>query len=168
MNSSKRKGSCSLCGLKGHQARGIRCPLVHKYKAVLVESADAPELATGMGNPMLYEVKKPDDDTKMRIKEWFQKKSDEIPEKAWHMVLMNCFFCGLDNTQFEYNILEVTLLEEGGTELSGYEIAYFPVYRIQPWLKENGCKRKRKRHVMSKLRRQTTKSFYEEICCYNV
>jgi hypothetical protein len=61
-----------LCA--GSKARGIRCPLVHKYKAVLVESADAPELATGIGNPMFYEVKKPDDDAKMRIKEWFQKK----------------------------------------------------------------------------------------------
>jgi hypothetical protein len=36
---------------------------VHKYDAVLVDSADVVEIATGM----VYE--KPDDDTKMRVRE---------------------------------------------------------------------------------------------------
>jgi hypothetical protein len=58
MNSKKRKSSCFLCGLKGYQARGNRCPFVQKYQAVLVESADVPEMATGIGNPMLYDIKK--------------------------------------------------------------------------------------------------------------
>jgi hypothetical protein len=44
-------------------------------------------------------------------------------------------------------------LEERGVELSGYETALFPVYRIQQWLQENCSKQKRKRHVLSKLKK---------------
>jgi hypothetical protein len=42
----------------------------------------------------------------------------------------------MENQQFEYNVVEVAVLEERGKQLSGYENAYFPVYRIQEWLKK--------------------------------
>jgi hypothetical protein len=83
---------------------------------------------------------------------WFENIiSDEILKKGWHLVLLNCYFSAPENQQFEYNAVKVAVLEERGKELSGYEYAYFPVYRIQEWLKEHCCKLKRSKHVMSML-----------------
>jgi hypothetical protein len=61
------------------------------------------------------------------------------------------YFSAMENQQFEYNVVEMVLLEERGKDLSGSENAYFPVYRIQEWLKEHCCKLKRSKHVMSML-----------------
>jgi hypothetical protein len=69
---------------------------------------------------------------------------------------------------FQFNVVEVSVLEERGAEISGYEEAYFPVYRIQEWLKENCCKRKRRRHVMSKLRKEARSLLQCKLYGYDV
>jgi hypothetical protein len=102
---------------------------------MFVDSKDVPDMAAGFGNPMLYEVNQPDDERKQMTRKGFEK--IEIPKIARHLVLLNLYFCGMENQLFQYNVVEVTVLEERGTELFGYENAHFPVYRIQEWLKEN-------------------------------
>jgi hypothetical protein len=148
-DSNRRKGCCSLCWSSGHRAKGgaFRCEVVTGYNAMLV---------AGIGNPMLYVVKQPEDDKNRIIRQLFENIiSDEIPKNAWHLVLLNCYFSAMDNQRFEYNVVEVAALEERGKELSGYENAYFPVFRIQEWLKEHCCKLNRTKHVLSTLQRQT-------------
>jgi hypothetical protein len=50
---------------------------------------------------------------------------DKIPKDTRHLMLLNCYFCAMENQLFQYNVVEVTILEERGNELSGYENAYF-------------------------------------------
>jgi hypothetical protein len=56
---------------------------------MLVDSKDVPDMAAGLGNPMLYEVNKSDDETKQLIKTWLEKmEPDKIPKDARHLVLL--------------------------------------------------------------------------------
>jgi hypothetical protein len=89
-NSSKEKSRCSLCWSFGHRATeaGIKCEVVSRYAAMLVDSKDVPDMAAGLGNPMLYEFKQPDDERKQMIKNWFEKiDSDGIPKNAQLLLL---------------------------------------------------------------------------------
>jgi hypothetical protein len=147
----------------------MKCQVVSRYVAMLVDSKDVPDMAAGLGNPMLCKEKQPDEERKQMIKNWFEKTdSDEVPNNARHLVLWNCYFCAMENQMFQFNVVEVSVLEERGAEISGYEKAYFPVYRIQEWLKDNCCKQKRRRHVMSKLRREARSLLPCKLYGYNV
>jgi hypothetical protein len=44
MDSTRRKGSCSLCWVRVPQAKGMKCPFVEKYNAISVDSKDVPKL----------------------------------------------------------------------------------------------------------------------------
>jgi hypothetical protein len=50
---------CSLCWSSDHRAKGgaFRCEVVTRYNALLDDSRDVPQMAVGIGNPMLYVVK---------------------------------------------------------------------------------------------------------------
>jgi hypothetical protein len=82
-DSNRRKGRCSLCWSSGNRAKGagFRCEVVTRYNPMLVDSRDVPEMAAGIGNPMLYVVKQPKDDKKCIVRQWFENIiSDEIPK----------------------------------------------------------------------------------------
>jgi hypothetical protein len=40
---------------------------------------------------------------------------------AWHLVLVDMSFGTIPDQPFQYNIIEVTVLGQGGWQLSGYE-----------------------------------------------
>jgi hypothetical protein len=114
-------------------------------------------------------VKKRDDETKQRIMQWFQNNSlEEIPKDAWHLVLLNSYYCAKENPERSSNLVEVTVLAERGVEMSGYQTAYFPLYRIQQWLKENCCEHERKRHVLSRLQSQTGRILRNDMYTYSL
>jgi hypothetical protein len=83
-NSSGTKSRCSLCWSIG---AGIRCEAVERYMATLVDNTDVSDMAAGMGNPMLFEVKQPEDDTKQTIRQWFEIiVSDELTINVQNLV----------------------------------------------------------------------------------
>jgi hypothetical protein len=72
-------------------------------------------------------VKQPDEDIRHK---WFEgKNSKVIPQDAWHLVLVDTYFGTIPDEPFQYNIVEVTVLGQGGWQLSGYERACFPVHK---------------------------------------
>jgi hypothetical protein len=55
--------------------------------ATLVDNTDVSDMAAGMGNPMLFEVKQPEDDTKQTIRQWFEIiVSDELTINVQNLV----------------------------------------------------------------------------------
>jgi hypothetical protein len=83
----------------------------------------------------LYEVKQPDEGAEESIQQWFSRVgSHAIPPTACHLVLLNTYFSASENLHSNFNLIEVTILEENGTKLSGFEKAYYAVHPIQEWL----------------------------------
>jgi hypothetical protein len=158
IKSSRQQTCCTLCCNVGHNAKETICPVVTKYQALFIDSKDVPELAASVGNPLYYEVKKPDSETKQSIMSWIEKGNlYDIPCHAHHLVLLNCYFCARENQPWYFNLVQVTVLEEGGKELSGYQIAFFPVYKIQEWLTKQCVRQGRNnKHVLSTLRPKHT------------
>lgn len=113
-------------------------------------------MSAGLGNPMIYKLEKPNSETKEEIAAW-QKNGlgDEIPVAAHHMVLLNCYACARANKPFNLNLVKAVLLGAGGEELPEYNIAFYPVYKIQDWLREKYLRRQRTKHVMSSLSKET-------------
>jgi hypothetical protein len=59
----------------------MKCEVVSRYSAMLVDSKDVPDMAAWLGNPMLCEVKQPDEERKQIIKNWWEKTdSDKYPK----------------------------------------------------------------------------------------
>jgi hypothetical protein len=109
-----------------------------------------------LGNTYFYEVKEPDEQTKQRTQQWLSSGvSNALPSEACHLVLLNTFCFGKENVHFSYNLIEVTVLKEQGTELFGWEKAYFHAHDIRDWLKKYCTNPQRKRHYLSSLRQQT-------------
>jgi hypothetical protein len=50
--------------------------------------------------------------------------------------------------------MEVTVLEEQGRELLGWEKAYVPAQQIREWLEKYCASQGRKKHCLSALRKQ--------------
>jgi hypothetical protein len=69
--------------------------------------------------------------------------------------IVEYLFSLIPDQSFKYNVLEVTVLEKGGAQLSGYERAFFPVHRVQIWMDKHCAMTKRKKHLLSTLRGQT-------------
>jgi hypothetical protein len=98
-------------------------------------------------------VKQPNEETRHLIDKWVvYGNSKEIPENAWHLVLVGTYFGTIPDQPFQYNIIEVTVLGQGGWQLSGYERACFPVHKVQSWMKKHCAVTRRKKHVLSTLR----------------
>jgi hypothetical protein len=77
----------------------------------------------------------PNEDTRHRIDKWVAgENSKEIPQDAWHLVLVDMYFGTIPEQPFQYNIIEVIVLGHGGWQLFGYERACFPVHKVQCWM----------------------------------
>jgi hypothetical protein len=104
----------------------------------LLRWSDVPELAKKLGNPAYYEVEHPEEETKRRIYQWFSHGvSNSIPADAWHLVLLDTYYCAMPNPLFIHNWIEVTVLGKRGKELSGWEKTYFPAQQIGERLEKN-------------------------------
>lgn len=124
------------------------CRLLEKYNAGLVQPKNVEELVSRLGNPLYFVVNQPDEAIEQNI---VPGKSNEIPPEAFHLVLLNTYFCQIPNQPCKYNVLEINVLGSGGGEMPGYERTYFPVHRVQSWITKH-CKLKgRKKHVLSAL-----------------
>lgn len=98
----------------------------------------------------------PDEDTKNLIEQGIVSgHSNNIPEEAWHLVLLNTYICLIPEQPFSYNVVEVTVLGHGGLMLSDYEKVFFPAYRVGSWMKKNCAVVRRKKHILSTLRSRT-------------
>jgi hypothetical protein len=122
----------------------------------MVQPRNVREMAARLGNPLYFHVKKPDEGTRHRIDKWFEgENSKEIPQDAWHLVLVDTYFGTIPDQPFQYNIVEVTVLGQGGWQLSGYERACFPVHKVQSWMNKHCAVTRRKKHVLSALQSRT-------------
>ena len=122
--------------------------------AIFVGKNEVDELATYLGNPLSFVVEKPENDTKENIRLWMGNgKCNEVPSKAQHLVLLKCFFVGLENQQRDNIQVEVAVLQEGGIEMQGYETTYFPVSQGQDWMRQHCVRHQRTKHVLSALRK---------------
>ena len=108
-------------------------------------------MSARLGNPAYYEVIQPNEET-THLMEQHLVNSNSIPKLAWHLVLLNTYFSLIPDQSFQYNVVEVTVLEKGGSQLSGYERAFFPVHRVQSWMDKHCSMTKRKKHLLSTLR----------------
>jgi hypothetical protein len=98
----------------------------------------------------------PDEDTRQRTHHWFSRGgANTIPSGACHLVLLNTYICDTANLHSNYNLIEVTLSGERGTEFPGFEKAYFSAHQIREWLLKNCKTKQRKKHCLSTLREQT-------------
>jgi hypothetical protein len=153
--SKRRMPCCSLCLAPSHRAKRTRCPVVCKYKAHLIVWNDVQEMATRLGNPHIYEVEQPDNETRKRINQWFSNGgSNDLPTNAQHLVLLNTHFCATAKLHFNHNLVAVSVLEKRGRELSGWELAYLPAHKVREWLEKHCAERQRKKHCLSVLRKQ--------------
>ena len=50
------------------------------------------------------------------------------------------------------NVLEVTVMEEGGSALDGHKTCFFPCHKVVAWLHENCKTRSRTKHILSCLK----------------
>jgi hypothetical protein len=64
-------------------AVGTKCPIVRKYQAHLINRNDIPKMATRLGNPQFYEVKKPDGDKRELIDKLRDIECNQIPKKGF-------------------------------------------------------------------------------------
>jgi hypothetical protein len=64
---------------------------------------------------------------------FFSETSNTIQEEVWHLVLTNTYVSLIPDQPFKYNVDEVTALGFGGSPLSSYKRAYFPVHIVQSW-----------------------------------
>jgi hypothetical protein len=130
--------------------------VVVEYRAPLIGWNDVLCTAKRLGNPNLYEVKQPDEGSKESIQQWFfLVGSHAIPPTACHLVLLNTYFSANANLHYNFNLIEVTILEENGTKLSGFKKAYYPAHQIREWLERHCASQGRKKHIMSTLRSGT-------------
>jgi hypothetical protein len=153
LNCTKAKPCCSLCKRPRHRANGTRCPVSARYNSYLVQWTDVRAMAAKLGDPFFYEVRQSDEETTQLMNQWvLDGNSKDIPKDAWHLILINTYFGPIPNESSQRNIIEVTILAEGGRELSGYEKAFFPVHRIHNWMIKHCTMRHQKKHVLSTLR----------------
>jgi hypothetical protein len=94
------------------------CRLLEKYNAGLVQPKNVEELVSRLGNPLYFVVNQPDEAIEQNI---VPGKSNEIPPEAFHLVLLNTYFCQIPNQPCKYNVLEINVLGSGGGEVPGYE-----------------------------------------------
>jgi hypothetical protein len=127
-----------LCWDEGHKAKGFKSRFVMSYKTNLIKWSDVPEFAKRPGNPAYYEAKQPEEEAKRRIYLWFSHGgSNSISADAWHLVLLDTYYCAMANPLFSHNWIEVRVLGKRGNQLSGWEKAYFPAHLIGEWLEKN-------------------------------
>jgi hypothetical protein len=150
IQSTKKKPCCSLCYGQKHKANG--CPFIGEYKANLVPPRDVRDMTTKLGNPLYFEVKQLDDETKRLIHQsTVSGVSNAVPEHAWHLVLVNTYFGPIPDQPHEYNVVEVTVLGQGGRQLPGLERVCFPVYSVKNWMRKHCGVTGRKKHILSAL-----------------
>lgn len=149
IDNQQRKPTCSLCLQRHHNVN--RCRIIERYKAWWVQPRYVREMSARLGNPAYYEVIQPNEET-THLMEQHMVNSNSIPKLAWHLVLLNTYFSLIPDQSFQYNVVEVTVLEKGGSQLSGYERAFFPVHRVQSWMDKHCSMTKRKKHLLSTLR----------------
>jgi hypothetical protein len=136
---------CSLCGEKGHRAVGAKCPVIVQYRIPLIGWNDVLHIAKRLGNPDLYELKQQDEGTKESIQQWFSNVGcHAIPSTACHLVLLNTYFSANENLHYNFTLIEVTILEENGTKLSGWEKVYCPAHQIRECLERHCASQGRK------------------------
>jgi hypothetical protein len=137
----------------------MKCPVVCKYKAPLLATGDVEEVVARSGNQLYYEVDKLDDEARERIDQWFSRDSTRaIPIEACHLVLLHTYKYATEtaNQESSDNIIAVAVLGERGKELTGWENAYFSAQQIQGWLTKHCSTKQKKKHCLSKLRKQIT------------
>jgi hypothetical protein len=123
--------------------------VVKEHRAEVVGPKQVTKFCNNLGNPEFYLVEKPDKWTRSNIKPWITSPQD-IPESAQHMVVKRCFFPAKESASFDYNIIEVDLLEQFGMKMLGYSSAYYPVHKVRNWI-EKYCKRGRTKQLLSAL-----------------
>jgi hypothetical protein len=124
-----------------------------------------------LGNPDYYEVKQPDQNTRQLILQWFSRRcSNAVPTAAFHLVMLNTYFCATANLHYKHNLIEVTLLDERGKKLPGFETVYFPAHQVREWLQKHCTAKQRKKHCLSTLREQTAnrQESLDDFYTYNV
>jgi hypothetical protein len=90
IETGKQTPRCSICFGKKHKANG--CHLVSQYNACMVQPRVVEEMVTRLGNPLYYVVNQPDESTTHLIEQFIVPgNSNEIPQDAFHLVLMNTF-----------------------------------------------------------------------------
>jgi hypothetical protein len=63
------------------------------------------------------------------------------------------------------NLIEVSLMEENGTKLAGWENAFYPAHQIREWLERHCASQGRKKHVMSTLQSRMADEQHVPIQC---
>jgi hypothetical protein len=150
----KKKPSCSLCFGRKHRAN--RCQLLERHNAWMVQPTNVQKMAAMLGNPLYFEVHHPDLEKRQLIDQWLVGgNSNEIPEDACHLVLVNMHFCQMSDQSFQHNIVEVKVLGSGGEQLFGYERAFFTVHRVNSWMRKHCAAKGTKKHILSTLRSRT-------------
>ncbi|KAG7373487.1 hypothetical protein IV203_034211 [Nitzschia inconspicua] len=147
-DSSRQKAACSLCCIAGHRV-GRNCPVVKEHKAQVIWQRETSIFAHRLGNPEHHLVQRAGKSTRENIKQWVTS-PQEIPDGCKHMVLKRCFFPAKDGASFDFNIVEVDLLDEPGGKMTGFCNAYYPAHKVRTWI-EGSCKLGRAKHLLSAL-----------------
>ncbi len=139
-NSSKRPPICSLCSLPDHKAGSTSCGVVIEHKASFIKWNSSSAFADKLGNPAMCHVEEASGATKDFLREWLSK-DNSIPNTTQHMIVKRCFYAASRKATDSYqcNVLELTLLERGGTVVEGHESCLFPAYKVSSWIRSNCC-----------------------------
>lgn len=149
-NSKKRDSVCSLCLVPGHKV-GRMCTIVQDLKATLIPAKESDEFAKSLGNPAAVLVETPNSTTKQAITEWISGQYT-IPSSTKHLLAKRCFYSARRaESNFQMNVVEVVLMEDGGLPLMGHSPAYFPAWKVSNWITSNCTSNGRKRQVLSSM-----------------
>jgi hypothetical protein len=149
-DSNKRENICTLCHLPGHRV-GRMCTVVLDAKAQVIKPKEVATFAAKLvGNPAFILVETPSTITKAAIKDWV-KNDQVIPGNTKHVIVQHCYYSAKLSESFQMNVLEVSLLAEGGIPMLGYDPAYFPAYHVSTWMSQHCTSNGRKKLVLSSL-----------------
>ncbi len=148
-NSNKKDASCTICQHPTHKA-GPRCLVVMKFQSAFIAPKITKEFAKNLGNPATHLVTTASSEDRVPMMEWLGK-NREIPSSAEHLVIRRCFYTAVSGGSYGANPVEVTVLQHGGWALDGYEVCYFPAFKISQWIETNCIRSGRKKHILSCL-----------------
>ena len=126
------------------------CTVVLDAKAQVIKAKEVATFAAKLGNPAFILVETPSTITKAAIKDWV-KNDQVIPGNTKHVIVQHCYYSAKRSESFQMNVLEVSLLAEGGIPMLGYDPAYFPAYHVSTWMSQHCTSNGRKKLVLSSL-----------------
>lgn len=159
-DSNKRKALCTLCLLPGHQV-GTRCPLVCALLAVVIKHQDSGAWASKLGYPVHVLVEQPDDSTRHYLTDHVPV-DQSAPSQAQHIVIKRCLSSARPSEGYQHNLVELSVLEAGGTPMEGHKICYIPVHNVANWI----AKKARTKHLLSCLKPPSV-VMSQELCQYS-